>query len=107
VAQVALSLLLLIGAGLFVRTLHNLKSIDVGFRPEGVMTMLINPPDGAYQGERLYWFVERCADARRAAARRALSPVSPRSARLAAQIGASLLMLLVSAQARIAIGGFG
>src|SRR5262249_41768937 len=53
VAQVALSLPLLIGAGLFVRTLRNLKTIDAGFRPEGVMTMLINPPDGAYQGERL------------------------------------------------------
>jgi predicted permease len=52
-AQVALSLLLLVGAGLFVRTLHNLKTIDAGFRPEGVMTMGINPPDGAYQGEHL------------------------------------------------------
>src|SRR5262249_12071406 len=53
VAQVALSLLLLIGAGLFVRTLHNLKTIDAGFRPEGVVTMRISPPDGAYEGERL------------------------------------------------------
>jgi putative ABC transport system permease protein len=53
VAQVALSLLLLVGAGLFVRTLHNLKTLDAGFRPAGVLTMGINPPDGAYQGERL------------------------------------------------------
>jgi predicted permease len=53
VAQVALSLLLLIGAGLFVRTLRNLKTIDAGFRPEGVVTMLISLPDGAYEGERL------------------------------------------------------
>jgi putative ABC transport system permease protein len=53
VAQVAISLLLLVGAGLFMRTLHNLKTIDAGFRPEGVMTMGVNPPDGAYEGERL------------------------------------------------------
>jgi len=53
VTQVALSILLLVGAGLFVRTLHNLKTMDAGFRPEGVVTMRISPPDGAYQGERL------------------------------------------------------
>jgi predicted permease len=53
VAQVALSLLLLVGAGLFVRTLHNLKTLDAGFRTEGVLTMWINPPGGAYPGERL------------------------------------------------------
>jgi predicted permease len=52
VAQVALSLLLLIGAGLFVRTLHNLKTIDAGFHPDGVVTMRIGLPDGAYEGER-------------------------------------------------------
>jgi predicted permease len=35
-AQMALSLALLFGAGLFVQTLHNLRSIDVGFHPESV-----------------------------------------------------------------------
>ncbi len=36
-AQVSMSLLLLIGAGLFVRTLQNLRTLDRGFRDEGVL----------------------------------------------------------------------
>jgi predicted permease len=53
VAQVALSLLLLAGAGLFLRTLQNLKNLDPGFQRDGVLTMRVNPPWGVYQGERL------------------------------------------------------
>jgi predicted permease len=81
VAQVALSLLLLVGAGLFVRTLHNLRSKDAGFRAEGVLTMKINPPETIYQGERLanLWKdvlarVERLPDVR-SASLCALSPL--------------------------------
>jgi len=53
VTQVALSLLLLAPAGLFLRTLQNLKNLDPGFQRDGVLTMRINPSDDLYQGARL------------------------------------------------------
>ena len=46
--QVALSTLLLVGAGLFVRTLINLNSIDVGFRTDNLVLFDINPPSKQY-----------------------------------------------------------
>ena len=39
IAQIAISLVLLITAGLFLRSLQNAGSIDLGFRPEGVQTV--------------------------------------------------------------------
>jgi predicted permease len=53
VAQIAISLLLLIGAGLFVRTLINLQTLDVGFRPDGVLVFGITSDKAGYKGERL------------------------------------------------------
>ena len=41
--QVGLSTVLLIGAGLFVRTLHNLRNVDLGFKTENVVMFSVRP----------------------------------------------------------------
>jgi predicted permease len=43
ISQVALSLLLLVGAGLFVRSLRNLQQVDAGFVSENVLVMKLEP----------------------------------------------------------------
>jgi len=52
VAQVTLSLLLLIGAGLFIRSLKNLKGLDPGFKTRNLLTFGIDPPLNGYKPER-------------------------------------------------------
>ncbi len=42
IAQVTLSLVLLIGSGLFLRSLQNASSIDVGFDPNNVLVMSVD-----------------------------------------------------------------
>src|SRR5262249_49960413 len=51
VAQVALSLLLLIGAGLFVRTLINLQSIPSGFNQENAVLLQVDTSATGYKAE--------------------------------------------------------
>ena len=50
--QVALSLVLLVGALLFVRSLGNLMSVDPGFQPEGVITVNLDYRRPQYSLER-------------------------------------------------------
>ena len=42
-AQVAISVVLLVGAGLFVRTLMNLRDLDLGFDQDHVLTLRLEP----------------------------------------------------------------
>ncbi|HWY48346.1 MAG TPA: ABC transporter permease [Bryobacteraceae bacterium] len=51
-AQVTLSLLLLIGAGLFIRSLKNLKDLDPGFRTNNLVEFSIDPTRNGYKPER-------------------------------------------------------
>ena len=46
--QVAFTLLLLAGAGLFVRSLWNLQKQDLGLKPDNVITFSIEPPLNGY-----------------------------------------------------------
>ncbi len=57
-AQVAISLLLLAGAGLFVRTLSNLENVRVGFDRNNLLLFGINPTQDGYKGERLAEFYQ-------------------------------------------------
>ena len=47
-----LSLLLLIGAGIFIRSLANLHSLDPGFRTENIVEFRVNPRSIGYDAER-------------------------------------------------------
>jgi predicted permease len=49
-AQVALSLALLVAAALFARTMVNLRAVDLGFTPSGVLTMSVDPGASADEG---------------------------------------------------------
>ena len=50
VAEVAAAMTLVVGAGLFVRSLIGLQQVDLGFRPDRLLTASISPPRAAYPG---------------------------------------------------------
>lgn len=85
VAQVAVSFMLLIGAGLMVRSLIKLQQVDPGFDPEKVLTMRVSPNWSKYTSNAAYQdFSLRLIDKIRAqpgvlsAAMASIYPLSPR-----------------------------
>jgi predicted permease len=59
VIQVALSLLLLVGAGLFVRTLRNLENVGPGFPTDHLLEFSLDPSLNGYSNEQTESFYER------------------------------------------------
>ena len=53
VVQVSLSVLLLIGAGLLIRTLRNLQHVDMGFNANNLLLFRVEPSMLGYENEKL------------------------------------------------------
>jgi predicted permease len=62
VAQVALSLLLLIGAGLFSLSLMNLRALDPGFQPDRLLAFSVDPSLNGYDLRRRFALFKQIQD---------------------------------------------
>jgi predicted permease len=62
IAQVTLSLLLLIGAGLFMRSLNNLRNLGPGFPVERLLAFEIDPSLNGYKVDRTKIFYQRLTE---------------------------------------------
>ena len=62
VAQVALSMLLVAGAGLFARSLYNLKTLDIGLNVDNLITFRVDPSLNGYDQIRIKQFYQRLLD---------------------------------------------
>jgi putative ABC transport system permease protein len=56
VGEVSLALVLLVAAGLLLRTFVQLQRLDLGFRPEGLLTLGVSAPESRYPEQALRAF---------------------------------------------------
>jgi predicted permease len=59
VAQIALSFIVVLSAGLLAGTLRNLKTVNFGFRPDEIAAIDIRPATGGYTGAQANQFYDR------------------------------------------------
>jgi predicted permease len=52
IAEISISLVLLAGAGLLLKSLHTLLGQDTGFDPHNVLTFSVNLPDSSYPSDK-------------------------------------------------------
>jgi len=52
-AQVALAVVLLVGAGVLIRTAQTLRTASLGFQPEHVAALFLSPKPGGYRGANI------------------------------------------------------
>ena len=57
VMQVSISLVLLVGAGLFLNTLNNLRSVNLGFDPQNLAFVRVDAEGGGLSDERKFQYV--------------------------------------------------
>jgi hypothetical protein len=65
--QVGLSLVLLIAAASFLRTVWNLRSLTLGFTPEHLLVFSAEPAQAGYRGQQVFDYFERSLERLRAA----------------------------------------
>jgi len=58
VVQVSISVVLLVGAGLFLHTLDNLRRVDVGFDPENLLFVRVDAEGAGLSEERRFQFLQ-------------------------------------------------
>ncbi|MFZ0961949.1 MAG: ABC transporter permease [Terriglobia bacterium] len=62
VVQVALSMVLLTAAGLFLRSLGNASSLDIGFKPDNILVMAVDPKLNNYSRGKTVQFLSQLHD---------------------------------------------
>lgn len=81
-SQITLSLVLLVAASLFGRTLRNLQSVDLGFQRENVVIFELDPASVGYSGQSLRVFYDQVLERTRplpgvrSASLSAIAPIS-------------------------------
>ena len=81
VAEVTLAVVLVIGAALMVRSLSALGRIDLGFKPDNMLTMRVSVPAARYDTpEKVVDFYRQLNEQRARAARRAVGRLRARAA---------------------------